>query len=204
MVTCKFCNEVIFSPEVSHHIAVTHTTCFSGLKSFASEELLQAHIMECTAPASQVSSVTVPVQPDDPAPTDIPEPAPAPAPQQPVTGPTPQASGSDQPPAQVSKSPGRASRPFACEYCEKRFSKVVSLHMHKSQSHRDLIDPSLLNTPAHCDLCDRDFASYIDLEQHNEDAHKTSATRTPTQPTHHYYCPFIPCDYFGYTDEDVH
>ena len=77
MLTCKFCNEVIFSPEVSHHIAVTHTTCFSCLESFASEELLQAHIMECTAPASQVSSVTVPVQPEDPAPIDVPEPAPA-------------------------------------------------------------------------------------------------------------------------------
>ena len=77
MLTCKFCNEVIFSPEVSHHIAVTHLTCFSCLKSFASEELLQAHIMECMAPASQVSSVTTPVQPDDPAPIDIPEPAPA-------------------------------------------------------------------------------------------------------------------------------
>ena len=208
MVTCKFCNEVIFSPEVSHHIAVTHTTCFSCLESFASEELLQAHIMECMAPASQVSSVTVPVQPNDPAPTDIPEPAPAPEPQQPVTGPTPQASGSDQPPAPVSKSPGRASRPYACEYCEKRFSKVVSLHMHKSQSHKDKIDPSLLNTTAHCDLCDRDFASYIDLEQHNEDAHKTpasdAATPTPTRPTHHYYCPFIPCDFYGYTEEDVH
>ena len=95
MVTCKFCKEVIFCPEVSRHIAVTHTTCFSCLKSFASEELLQAHMLECTAPASQVSSVTVPVQPDDPAPTDIPEPPPAPVPQQPVTGPTPQASGSD-------------------------------------------------------------------------------------------------------------
>ena len=105
----------------------------------------------CTAPASQVSSVTVPVQPDDPAPIDIPEPAPAPEPQQLVTEPTPQASGSDQPPAPVSKSPGRASRPHACEYCEKRFAKVVSLHMHKSQSHKDKIDPSLLNTPAHCD-----------------------------------------------------
>ena len=204
MVTCKFCKEVIFSPEVSHHIAVTHTTCFSCLKSFASEELLQAHMLECTAPASQVSSVTVPVQPDEPAPTDFPEPPPAPVPQQPVTEPTPQASGSDQPPAPVSKSPGRASQPFACEYCVKRFSKVVSLHMHKSQSHRNLIDPSLLNTPAHCDLCDRDFASFIDLEQHNEDAHKTPATPAPPKPTHHYYCPFNPCEFFGYTEEDVH
>ena len=97
MLTCKFCNKVIFSPEVSHHIAVTHTTCFSCLESFTSEELLEAHIMECMAPASQVSSVTVPVQPDDPALIDIPEPAPAPEPHQPVTEPTPQASGSDQP-----------------------------------------------------------------------------------------------------------
>ena len=76
--------------------------------------------------------------------------------------------------------------------------------MHKSQSHRDLIDPSLLNTPAHCDLCDRDFASYIDLEQHNEDAHKTPAILTPSKPIHHYYCPFDPCNFFGYTEEDVH
>ena len=207
MVTCKFCNQVMFSPEVGHHITVTHITCFSCLKSFASEELLQAHMLECTAPASQVSSVTVPVQPDDPAPSDIPEPPPAPIPQQPTAGPTPQASGSDQPPATVSKSPGRASRPdkpFACEYCEKRFTKVVSYHMHKSQVHRNLIDPALLNTPAHCDLCDRDFASYVDLEQHNEDAHKTPTIPTPSRPIHHYYCPFNPCEYFGYTDEDVH
>ena len=84
-------------------------------------------MLECTAPASQVSSVTVPVQPDDPALTDIPEPPPAPVPQQPITGPTPQASGSDQLPAPVSKSPGRASRPFECEYCDRKFSKVVSL-----------------------------------------------------------------------------
>ena len=46
MVTCKFCKEVIFSPEVSHHIAVTHTTCFSCLKSFASEELLCEDLLE--------------------------------------------------------------------------------------------------------------------------------------------------------------
>ena len=214
MVTCKFCNEVIFSPEVSHHIAITHTTCFSCLESFASEELLQAHIMECTAPASQVSTVTVPVQPDDPAPTDIPEPAPAPEPEQPVTEPTPQASGSDQPPAPVSKSPGQTSRPHACEYCVQRFAKLSSLHMHTSQAHKDKVNPDLLNTPANCDICNRHFASYVDLEQHNEDAHKTPApvpatptptpTPTPTRPTHHYYCPFIPCDYFGYTEEDVH
>ena len=207
MVTCKFCNQVMFSPEVGHHITVTHITCFSCLKSFASEELLQAHMLECTAPASQVSSVTVPAQPDDPAPFDIPEPPPAPIPQQPTARPTPQASGSDQPPAPVSKSPGRASRPdkpFACEYCEKRFTKVVSYHMHKSQVHKNLIDPALLNTPAHCDLCDKDFASYVDLEQHNEDAHKSPAIPTPSRPIHHYYCPFNPCEYFGYTDEDVH
>ena len=204
MVTCKFCREVIFSPEVSHHITVTHITCFGCLKSFASEELLQAHMLECTAPPSQVSSVTVPVRPKDPAPSDIPEPPPAPVPQQPTAGPTPQASGLDQPAAPVSKSPGRASRPFECEYCERKFSKVVSLHMHKSQSHRDLIDPSLLNTPAHCDSCNRDFASYVDLEQHNEDAHKPPAIPTPSKPVHHYYCPFNPCEFFGYTEEDVH
>ena len=207
MVTCKFCNQVMFSPEVGHHITVTHITCFSCLTSFASEELLQAHMLECTAPASQVSSVTVPVQPADPAPSDIPEPPPAPVPQQLATGTAPQASGSDQPTAPVSKSPGRASRsdkPFACEYCEKRFVKVVSYHMHKSQVHRNLIDPTLLNTPAHCDSCDRDFASYVDLEQHNEDAHKTPTIPTPSRPVHHYYCPLDSCEYFGYTDEDVH
>ena len=214
MVTCKFCNEVIFSPEVSHHIATTHTTCFSCLESFASEELLQAQIMECTAPASQVSTVTVPVQPDDLAPTEDPEPAPAPEQEQPVTEPTPQASGSDQPPAPVSKSPGRTSRPHACEYCVQRFAKLSSLHMHMSQAHKDNVNPDLLNTPANCNICNRHFASYVDLEQHNEDAHKTPATvpatptptptPTPTRPTHNYYCPFIPCEYFGYTEEDVH
>ena len=146
LVTCKFCNEVVFSPEISHHIITTHTTCFSCLKSFASEELLQAHVMECTAPVSQVSSVTVPVQPDNPAPTEDPEPAPSPEPEPPVAEPTPQASGLDQPPAPGSKSPGRTSRPHACEYCEKRFAKVSSLHMHISQAHKDKVDPGLLNT----------------------------------------------------------
>ena len=29
MVTCKFCNQVMFSPEVGHHITVTHITCFA-------------------------------------------------------------------------------------------------------------------------------------------------------------------------------
>ena len=120
--------------------------------------------MKCTAPASQVSSVTVPVQHDDPAPADEPEPAPAPEPEPPITEPTPQASGSDQPPAPGSKSPGRTSRPHACEYCEKRFAKVSSLHMHMSQAHKDKVDPSLLNTPADCNICNRQFASYVDLE----------------------------------------
>ena len=79
-----------------------------------------------------------------------------------------------------------------------------------SQAHKDKVNPDLLNTPADCDICNRHFASYVDLEQHNEDAHKTPApvpatpTPTPTRPTHHYYCPFIPCEYFGYTEEDVH
>ena len=208
LVTCKFCNEVVFSPEVSHHIATTHTTCFSCLKPFASEESLQAHVVECEAPASQVSSVTVPVQLDDPAPAEEPEPAPAPEPEPPVTEPTPQASGSDQPPAPGSKSPGRTSRPHACEYCEKRFANVSSLHMHTSQAHKDKVNPSLLNTPANCDICNRQFASYVNLEQHKVDAHKTPApvpaVPTPTRPTHHYYCPFSDCEYFGYTEEDVH
>ena len=75
--------------------------------------------------------------------------------------------------------------------------------MHKSQVHRNLIDPALLNTPAHCDLCDRDFASYVDLEQHNESAHPP-AIPTPSRPIHHYYCRLNPCEYFGYTEEDVH
>ena len=114
--------------------------------------------MECEAPASQVSSVTVPVQPDDPAPTEEPEPAPAPE-DEPVTEPTPQASGSDQPPAPGSKSPGRSRRPHACKFCERRFEKIVSLHMHESQAHKNRIDPSLLNTPATCDICNREFAS---------------------------------------------
>ena len=208
LVTCKFCKEVVFSLEISHHITTTHTTCFGCLKSFASEESLQAHIMECKAPASQVSSVTVPVQPDDPAPAEEPEPAPAPEPEPSVAEPTAQASGSGQPPAPGSKSSGRSRRPHACEYCEKRFAKIVSLHMHKSQAHKDKIDPSLLNTPATCDICDREFASYMDLEQHKDDAHKTPAPApavpTPTLPTHHYYCPFSDCEYFGYTEEDVH
>ena len=121
--------------------------------------------MECKAPASQVSSVTVPVQPDDPAPAEEPEPAPAPEPEPaPVAEPTPQASGSDQPPATGSKLPGRSSRPHACEYYDRSFSKVSSLHMHMSQSHKDKVDPSLLNTPANCNICNKQFASYMDLE----------------------------------------
>ena len=206
LVTCKFCNEVVFSPKTSHHITTTHTTCFSCLKSFASEELLQAHVMECKAPASQVSSVTVPIQPDDPAPAKEPEPAPAPEPEPaPVAEPTPQASGSDQPSATGSKSTGRSSRPHACEYCDRGFGKVSSLHMHISQAHKDKVDPSLLNTLADCNICNRQFASYVNLEQHEDDIHKTPApvpavpTPTPSRPTHHYYCPFSNCDYYGYT-----
>ena len=78
--------------------------------------------------------------------------------------------------------------------------------MHESQAHKNRIDPSLLNTPATCDICNREFASYVDLEQHNEDTHKVPAVPAPapTRPTHHYYCPFSKCDYFGYTEEDVH
>ena len=163
LVTCKFCKGQVLSLEISHHIITAHSTCFGCLKSFASEESLQAHIMECKAPASQVSSVTVPVQPDDPAPAEMPEPAPAPEDEPPVTEPTPQASGSDQPPAPGSKSPGRSRRPHACKYCDRRFAKIVSLHMHESQAHKGRIDPSLLNTPATCDICDREFASYVDL-----------------------------------------
>ena len=50
----------------------------------------------------------------------------------------------------------------------------------------------------------------MDLEQHNEDTHKVPAVPAPapapapTRPTHHYYCPFSKCDYFSYTEEDVH
>ena len=84
--------------------------------------------------------------------------------------------------------------------------------MHISQAHKDKVDPSLLNTPADCNICNKQFASYVDLEQHKDDAHKTPApvpavptpTPTPTRPTHHYYCPFSNCDYYGYTEEDVH
>ena len=206
LVTCKYCNCQVLSLEISHHIISAHFTCFGCLKSFASEESLQAHIMECEAPASQVSSVTVPVQPDNPAPAEEPEPAPAPE-DEPVTEPTPQASGSDQPPAPGSKS-GRSRRPHACKFCERRFEKIVSLHMHESQAHKNRIDPSLLNTPATCDICNREFASFVDLEQHNKDTHKVPAVPgpapAPTRPTHHYYCPFSKCDYFSYTEEDVH
>ena len=123
LVTCKYCNCQVLSLEISHHIISAHSTCFGCLKSFASEESLQAHIMECEAPASQVSSVTVPVQPDDPAPAAEPEPAPAPE-DEPVTEPTPQASGSDQPPAPGSKSPGRSRRPHACKFCERSLLRL--------------------------------------------------------------------------------
>ena len=79
-----------------------------------------------------------------------------------------------------------------------------------SQAHKDKVNPDLLNTPANCSICNKEFASYVDLENHEEDAHKTpvpvpaTPTPTPTRPIHHYYCPFIPCEYFGYTEEDVH
>ena len=209
---------------MSGHMRDCHATCFSSLKGFASDKLLQEHCLECRPNARYAEllrrvTIPPPEPPQQVAPPVPPVPAPtAPAPPVPVSEvpetapepvPEPQISEVVEPP----KTTGRSGHPHVCEYCGKDLGKLSSLHIHESQKHRDKINPSILNTPATCDTCDRQFASQADLEQHAEAAHKSqpepappalAQTAEPIAPQpHHIYCTVVNCDLFCYIDIDL-
>ena len=226
LVTCKYCKDTVFSPMMSGHMRDSHATCFSYLKSFASDNLLQEHRLECRPGAKYtvllerviIPPPEPPQQEQPPAPPAPPVPAPpAPAPPAPVSEvpepvPEPPTSELVEKPKTTGR-PGHPGRPHVCEHCGKDFEKLSSLHMHESQKHRDKIDPSVLNTPVTCDTCDRTFASQADLEQHAEAGHKSQPDPTPAPPApapeptppqpHHIYCTVDNCNFFCYIVIDL-
>ena len=188
LVTCKFCQDSVFSPVMSIHIRQSHTTCFNCLKVFASDKLLQEHRRDCRPSIKHAELlervIILPPEPQQPAHQQAQPPAP------PIPAPVvPQQDVPEQAPEPVLKTApvepvvGHPGRPHVCKYCDRDFRKLLHMHMHQSQKHRDKVEPSLLNNPVTCDQCDKEFASQADLEQHADKVHPAPEPElTPAVP----------------------